>query len=50
MGFLFTSEAVTGGHPDKLAATISDSIATMAAGSASRRSTVCPPWKKADSP
>ena len=26
MGFLFTSEAVTGGHPDKLADTISDSI------------------------
>jgi S-adenosylmethionine synthetase len=26
MGYLFTSEAVTGGHPDKLADTISDSI------------------------
>jgi len=26
MGFLFTSEAVTAGHPDKLADTISDTI------------------------
>ena len=26
MGYLFTSEAVTAGHPDKLADTISDSI------------------------